>query len=323
MIVFRNQQNYLCAVEFQRQVKTAERYVRCLLVMTALVLGVLAIIVVRAQGWNTMSQALSAEGIFGCALILGLFLSRRRLNLVFRERLNFVPASNSRQPGLWGRVKSIWYSASAHLSSYVSPDYTASSEPAIKELNCLGVTSQWTFDAVMRQWQANNPDRKIHIIRNFLQPGFDPVIEASKGILSNEKVIIPVVLRGWPRDHIVVMLYDNKDQRLEFYDSQGRVLKDHQSDKVVNTSESLTLLMVVDRLNQILHFREVYENQSHHQEDGYNCGIYVLDYILRRLNGETAEAISAKGLTMDEANGPRRLQLMKMIKPNPILVSLQ
>jgi len=123
-------------------------------------------------------------------------------------------------------------------------------------------------------------------------------------------VAIPIILKGLFRDHIVTILVNRETKTIEFYDSKGLTIKDQGSRKLRFPSKSLTTLE--EHVNQIWKnfgadaswtFKE---NTTRHQTDAYNCGIYVSNFIQRRLHGESFEAIQRNGLTFEEACGSAR-----------------
>lgn len=149
----------------------------------------------------------------------------------------------------------------------------------------------------------------LEVVNNFL---FN-VMNSDLPDVSEEKdlIFLPVVLKSGIRDHIVSVVFDKTRNRVELYDSKGLVALD-RPDLVRNTDR----LMLVDLLMKVIDKygngeTELWENTTKHQKDSHNCGIYVLDYIERRLQGYTAEEIAANGLSFSEANTMRRDVFLK------------
>jgi Ulp1 family protease len=115
----------------------------------------------------------------------------------------------------------------------------------------------------------------------------------------------------------VTILVDRENKTIEFYDSKGLTIKDQASRKLRFPSQSLTTLE--DHVNQIWKnfgadaswtFKE---NTTRHQTDAYNCGIYVSNFIQRRLHGETFESIQRNGLSFQKACGSARESMIQTL----------
>ncbi len=117
-------------------------------------------------------------------------------------------------------------------------------------------------------------------------------------------VFVPVVLEGRFANHIIVLTYDYQNKRIEVYDSKGLTSADH-SEKII-CKDGLTLAEVVNKMAAHYGAASIYENKELHQKDSHNCGIYVLNYIERRLADDTPEAISQDGLSFTDANQTER-----------------
>lgn len=118
---------------------------------------------------------------------------------------------------------------------------------------------------------------------------------------THQNLIIPVVLKGWPIDHIVsIYITRNKDEAtIEFYDSKGLTIGDRLNHPLANSAQ-MTLGRLVAELadrycsdlteDQIT----VKENTTKHQWDSHNCGVYVCRYFDARLRGTDTSAIYAE-----------------------------
>lgn len=146
-----------------------------------------------------------------------------------------------------------------------------------------------------------NPD--VQYIPNCLVKGGLPtkVKKFPPGTATN--LLIPVVLKGLVRDHIVcIYIQRSSDNKavIEFYDSKGLTIADRANETLVN-NPSMTLSKLVAQLSD--HYCDgcdvtIKENTTKHQSDSHNCGIYVCQYFKSRINGIPADEIQ-ENLDMD------------------------
>lgn len=115
-----------------------------------------------------------------------------------------------------------------------------------------------------------------------------------------DKLLIPIVLKGFPCEHIVALCisYDEDgDATLEFYDSKGLTIADRFDQRLANEPD-----MTLGKLIAILTSQycpdlrasskiHVKENTKKHQWDSHNCGIYVSSFFEKRLMGASPEMI--------------------------------
>ncbi len=150
-----------------------------------------------------------------------------------------------------------------------------------------------------------------------------PKVEEGKTLYA-----IPVVLAG-VRSHIVTFIYDSENHILEYYDSKGWRIRECQNYLIDKFGEKTTLLNMYLEIMTAYSTEEkgapkVWENLHEHQSDFYNCGVYVLDRILRLAilgdvegginylhENETAES----GLTFHEANSFTRRDILESLIP--------
>ena len=128
------------------------------------------------------------------------------------------------------------------------------------------------------------------------------------------KVAIPFILTGMD-NHIVVALFDNKTQTLEFFNSSGTTVLDTPDRQVQQTDQSLRQFMqgLVDHFNP----KVIQENTSKAQFDTYNCGLYVSDFILRRAAGEEFSHICDHPLSAFETTARRTDMIGQILKDTP------
>lgn len=130
-------------------------------------------------------------------------------------------------------------------------------------------------------------------------------------------VAIPIILKGLFRDHIVTILVNKENKTIEFYDSKGLTIKDQARRELRFPSESLTTLE--DHVNAIWETFQAdaswtfKENTTRHQTDAYNCGVFVSNFIQRRLSGSTFESIERNGLSFQEACGSAREEMIRTL----------
>ncbi|MCH9626561.1 MAG: hypothetical protein S4CHLAM2_01830 [Chlamydiales bacterium] len=128
---------------------------------------------------------------------------------------------------------------------------------------------------------------------------------------KKDLLFFPTVVRSGVRDHIVAIVYDKKNNRVELYDPKGLVALDRM-DYVRNQTEGLMLINVIQR---IVHKygdenTTIWENTTRHQYDSHNCGIYVLDYVQRRSEGRDPAEIATSGLSFSSVNNSIRRQFL-------------
>ncbi len=132
--------------------------------------------------------------------------------------------------------------------------------------------------------------------------------------LDKELLAIPIVVKGAFRNHVLIVMIDKKNRLIEFYDSKGLTIQDRASDTLVNfPKRSIKELMTKICDDYFTADWSLLENQTRHQSDGYNCGVYVSDYLKRRSEGETFEDIVNNGLSFSEASYSSRLDMMNRI----------
>lgn len=111
---------------------------------------------------------------------------------------------------------------------------------------------------------------------------------------DSKPIAIPFVIKGHLRDHIVTFVIDPKSQSIEFYDSYGLSIKD-QANRKVDKADHLTVMQLYGFISKKYPGYKTVENTTRHQKDLYNCGVYVLDYIYRRAQGESVKDIHDNG----------------------------
>ncbi len=172
----------------------------------------------------------------------------------------------------------------------------------------VGPEAVQTFCEIL---QAKHQD-KIQLVPNFMYQYMSPQLPQSEG---KPLILVPVVMKGFPIDHIVAVVYDRLNNRVELFDSKGLTSRD-STDPVRSAAKEEIHLEDVLRLVVDTYGDEnstIIENSTQHQYDIHNCGIYVMDYFERRVVGQSHEAIVASPLTYKCANQDRRVQIIRTL----------
>jgi hypothetical protein len=134
-----------------------------------------------------------------------------------------------------------------------------------------------------------NVEYGTQTIQGYAQQGMDPhnLPEA-----TSDKILIPIVLKGLVRNHIVAVFFDRETNTLEYYDPKGLSIEDRHSEYLLNTAGGrITLNEAIENIKQKYGKEEEYivthENTHKHQWDSHNCGVYVCDFFRRRLQPDT------------------------------------
>ena len=117
-------------------------------------------------------------------------------------------------------------------------------------------------------------------------------------------IAIPVVIKGSVEDHIVCFFIDQKTHTVEFFDSKGRTVKDLETETVRGTSQKSLGELADDILAK---YTAIAFNQHTQkaQHDCHSCGLFVWDFIQRRLDGKTLDQIQAEPLMADDVTRKR------------------
>jgi len=156
---------------------------------------------------------------------------------------------------------------------------------------------------------------------------------------GKELYAIPVVVRGEGLvkvDHIVTFMYHKPSHTVIFYDSKGKSLQDYKNSALSKHSETIKLIDVYrDIMNTYAKDDEsgqkqapnFWYNDTLHQYDAFNCGVYVMDWIQRctellptesSVFDEVKQILDdnkAKPLTTHEATYTRRVKALKDLLP--------
>ncbi len=180
---------------------------------------------------------------------------------------------------------------------------------ALKNGSCLSGSHLQTY---AKQTASRNVDFfSPFCIRNSLdlKAPLPPLPSLEKDLLA-----IPIVVKGTLRDHVMMAMVDKKNQSIEFYDPKGLSVQDRASDRLTNYPEhSLPELMqeICDSYGK--EGWTITENTIRHQGDGYNCGVYVSNFLKRRSEGESFANIVQNGLSFQQASDSTRQEMIEGI----------
>jgi len=168
--------------------------------------------------------------------------------------------------------------------------------------------------------QYTNYLRKIAHVRgiNLKSHIFSPYMDLSETDFNKpDFVSIHIALKGRLVAHDVLFFYDSKNNCLEFFDAMGKSLHELQNKQVFMLADPISFAkcqqMVLSQLRTTYNVTDIpiKENRVRVQHDFHNCSIYELNYVERRLNGESMEDITAiKPLSYQDANFSIRQHMM-------------
>lgn len=105
-------------------------------------------------------------------------------------------------------------------------------------------------------------------------------------------LIIPLILTGFFINHIICFTFYILENRIEFFDSQGKTFGDKLYDKVWGQNKSVVevIIEIWKKFKQEKTKKTpIFSNKNVHQYDERNCGPRALCEILRILDGESRE----------------------------------
>lgn len=120
------------------------------------------------------------------------------------------------------------------------------------------------------------------------------IIDDTKITDFSKPICIPMILsgkEGLSRDHIVGMII--KDGTIEYFDSMGI-----PSNNQVLADNTSTLRDIMEACKEKFNLNEVVENQIQIQSDVHNCGVFVCDFFIRRL--EKQEIVGSMKVEMSD-----------------------
>jgi hypothetical protein len=140
-------------------------------------------------------------------------------------------------------------------------------------------THQCLSTAVFQKYIGPLPQGNVIIDMQYIG-GLSPVI-----LDDTKNVVVPVILKGWFRDHIICVTIDHSSglPSMFIYDPKGRPQRNWDV-QIACQDKTTTLRDVLEQLARTYIVRteapiRVQENDDRHQNDSYNCGVYVADYI--------------------------------------------
>lgn len=115
-------------------------------------------------------------------------------------------------------------------------------------------------------------------------------------------VVIPVILKSSLLfNHIVLLCYDNYNNTIEFFDSEGQSLEKRKKQKLLSEHSFQAFLdafiafyRAPDKPINILESRMCYQKRT----DWKNCGVFILAYLKNRIE----DGVSAEEMLLDGRN---------------------
>lgn len=183
----------------------------------------------------------------------------------------------------------------------------------IDAIRHLRQNSQLGFNTVNQFADSlSKPENPFNYHPEFtFDPAGSPELPNFEDAHIGELSIFPIGLDESFRKHWVIVVIDPKNHTIELYDPKGISIEDHASTRL-HSYPNHTLKTLMNKI--ALHYTGQYpaddwrvgENTNRHQTDAYNCGVYICNYMRRRVAGESAQGIQENGLTFREASGAER-----------------
>jgi len=155
--------------------------------------------------------------------------------------------------------------------------------PVLRKERTLDTLSVSTYgDKLVSQFTQSN------FISTYLIPPGRKTPELPQIPEGNLKLMIPVVIKGTLRDHIIAVFFDRRQNTIEIYDPKGLTVMDRMDERPVsdpNTTMPQLIRKIIETYGNSS--TTVIENTVKHQYDSHNCGVYTCDYFTRRLKGES------------------------------------
>lgn len=130
------------------------------------------------------------------------------------------------------------------------------------------------------------------------------ILENTKKIIDGQEEVrlaVPVILSSFA-DHIVTVFIEKKARQLtiDYYDSHGLVASDLDINMRAFSEDSITIGVFIKKLRDCIgNVTALNENKEGHQSDIHNCGVFALDYMIRRFKGEGHESIMESNKKFD------------------------
>lgn len=162
--------------------------------------------------------------------------------------------------------------------------------------------------------------------------------------INKRYLLLPIVVKGRFRNHVIAVFFDRVLNRIEFYDPKGLTSQDRASEHVVCRKKQEPILRDVEDIDEFTEFdsletegspvyeeeaglsitlsevlmqivekygdseTSIWENTYKNQRDSHNCGMFTIDFFERRLAGEWPEVIVKNGRHFSEVNHSLRLK---------------
>lgn len=122
---------------------------------------------------------------------------------------------------------------------------------------------------------------QVEIQTSFLFPiSGVPNLKTDKTLL-----LIPIVLKGYLENHIVLLAMDKENKKVLFYDSKGWTLEDHAQSRTTGNISLKDIFKTLSTNNNTQGYT-LSQNTERVQKDSHNCGVYVARAMHKLSNNE-------------------------------------
>ena len=268
-----------------------------------------------------------------------------------KYRFDFTPASKVKMPwtALAEAIQCLWRSFyyTVFHSKVNVPDWDQKKQtesidpnfvPALCRFKKIGTLDDTALNTYFEGLSENSNGRVGVVLGHAVwgQGKTLPERNANQGLL-----FIPIVIKGFLRDHVVLLTVNFKTETVDYFDPQGLKIA-ARPDATAISGEKLTDIVTnaaikyfskraitsKDAATAPKEQRVLSESTVRHQEDWYNCGMHVLDFATRySKEGAAFEDLIKREnrLRDDAANGSRRAefidQLVKRERTEPLVAS--
>ncbi|MCB1111097.1 MAG: hypothetical protein KDK72_00340 [Chlamydiia bacterium] len=219
---------------------------------------------------------------------------------------------------IWGTMQLYWNGCPQHDADYTTYPLVSSSA------NKLGEATIANYCSYLETLSSEqNVEPEAAIICDGLIGQHKPSEIFETWLKRNEnvgprpsKVFIPYVYRDedtidgittlalsyfYKLDHIVVFEFDFNLRRVCYFDPKGFPMDKRYCPKEFKMVDDIKIIM-----DKYMPGGKVEQNLKKHQYDINNCGIYVLNYIERRLLGETFKKVVSSPIPLNEIEKCRK-----------------
>jgi hypothetical protein len=138
---------------------------------------------------------------------------------------------------------------------------------------------------------------------------------------ENKLLFFPIIVKGFFIDHVLTIVVDPKNKRIEFYDSKGLTIMDRQYDLLFNFPDNTLLDLWKEIVNKYAKDGNwsVIENTHQQQKDLYNCGVFSVKFMIDRHEGISFENLVTSSPSFKDVSQTWRKKLMERVSQTFIL----